>query len=459
MNVDDLRPLALFDGLSDDQLTELIGIADEVRVEPGDVVFREGEPADDWWVLLGGTVELSRHTGQEDTVVGALDVPGRWAGGFRAWDPQGVYLATGTASQPARLLRVPAAALRERFTAWFPFAVHLVQGLYGTARSIEATARRRGALVTLGTLAAGLAHEINNPAAAAVRAVDGMEEASNALLASLRDLAGAQIHAEQFHVLDELRLQLVGEAAPVDPLELADREEEIADWLEERDIPGAWTLAAPLAAAGVTLAWCERLASELGDQAVAPALEWVASTLTLRTLISEVKLATGRVSELVTAVKSYTQMDRASRQTVDVTEGIESSLVMLAHKLRDGVSVVREYGADVPMVDAFPGELNQLWTNLIDNAVDAMPDGGTLRLVTRVDGPWLVVEVADTGHGMSTEVQARAFDAFYTTKDVGRGTGLGLDISQRIVRERHHGQIEAESSPAGTTMRVRIPLD
>jgi signal transduction histidine kinase len=286
-----------------------------------------------------------------------------------------------------------------------------------------------------------------------------MEEASNALLASLRDLAGAQIHAEQFHVLDELRLQLVGEAAPVDPLELADREEEIADWLEERDIPGAWTLAAPLAAAGVTLAWCERLASELGDQAVAPALEWVASTLTLRTLISEVKLATGRVSELVTAVKSYTQMDRASRQTVDVTEGIESSLVMLAHKLRDGVSVVREYGADVPMVDAFPGELNQLWTNLIDNAVDAMPDGGTLRLVTRVDGPWLVVEVVDTGHGMSTEVQARAFDAFYTTKDVGRGTGLGLDISQRIVRERHHGQIEAESSPAGTTMRVRIPLD
>jgi signal transduction histidine kinase len=457
MRLDELRPIPLFDGLNDDQLTELIGIGDDVRAGVGEIVFKEGDPADTWWVLVEGTVNLSRHTGQEDTIVGAMDVPGRWAGGFRAWDPQGVYLATGTTASTTRLLKVPADALRERFTAWFPFAVHLVQGLYGTARSIEATARRRGALVTLGTLAAGLAHEINNPAAAAVRAVDAMEESSVGALDALRDLAAAQIGPDQFSVLDALRQELIAGSAPIDALDLADREDDLTDWLERHDVPSAWKLANPLAATGATTEWCQRVCDGVGEPALAPALEWVASTLSMRGLLSEVKQATSRVSELVAAVKSYSQMDRASRQTVDVTEGIESSLVMLGHKLRNGVSVVRDY-ADAPRIDAFPGELNQLWTNLIDNAIDAMPDGGTIRLATRVEGPWLVVEVADTGHGMPPEVLSRAFDAFYTTKDVGKGTGLGLDIAQRVVQERHQGEIELDSSPTGTTVLVRLPL-
>jgi signal transduction histidine kinase len=175
------------------------------------------------------------------------------------------------------------------------------------------------------------------------------------------------------------------------------------------------------------------------------------------TLLDEVREATGRVSELVGAVRSYTQMDRASMQSVDVLEGLESTLVMLGHKLRDGVQVVREYDAELPRIEAYPGELNQVWTNLVDNAVDAMDGGGTLRLTTRTDADAIVVEVADTGGGMTPDVVARAFDAFYTTKDVGKGTGLGLDIARRIVVDRHGGTIDIDVRPGETVLRVRLP--
>jgi signal transduction histidine kinase len=189
-----------------------------------------------------------------------------------------------------------------------------------------------------------------------------------------------------------------------------------------------------------------------------PGLEWVASALSTSALLSEVKESTGRVSALVAAMRSYSQVDRATLQLLDVTEGIQSTLVMLAHKLRDGVTVVRDYGADVPRIEGNPGELNQVWTNLIDNAIDAMDGNGTLRISTRVASGSLVVEIADTGPGMPPDVQARAFDPFYTTKDVGKGSGLGLDISRRIVVERHRGEITIDSGPNETVLRVRLPL-
>ena len=201
--------------------------------------------------------------------------------------------------------------------------------------------------------------------------------------------------------------------------------------------------------------WCERAADVLGS-ALGPGLEWVASTLATSTLIGEVKESTRRITELVAAVRSYSQMDRGSIQTIDVTEGIESTLVMLGHKLRGGVEVVRAYG-DVPRIDAYAGELNQVWTNLIDNAVDAMDGAGTLRISTRTDGDRIVVEFTDSGAGMPPEVAARAFEPFYTTKDVGKGTGLGLDIAQRIVTEHHGGTIGITSRPGETTLQVRLP--
>ncbi|WP_433159778.1 sensor histidine kinase [Kribbella sp. CA-247076] len=456
MNTEELRGIALFAGLTDEQLGELIDGSTEVRIEPGVVLFHEGEPADYWWVLVEGAIALHRQIGREDTVMGKIDVPGRWAGGFRAWDEHGVYLATGRGIAEGRVVRVPADVLRERIDAWFPLGGHLIKGVYGTARAIESTARQRDALITLGTLAAGLAHEINNPAAAAARSVSALDTACASLLSALRRLAEGEVTAAQFSALDSLRLELgAGTAAP-DPVDLADAENTISEWLDRHDVENDWLIAPPLAAAGASTEWCERAADVLGD-ALEPGLEWVASTLAATTLLGEVKESTRRISELVAAVRSYSQLDRGSIQTIDVTEGIESTLVMLGHKLRDGIEVIRAYGADVPRIDAYAGELNQVWTNLIDNAVDAMAGRGTLRISTRTDGDRIVVEFADTGPGMPPEVVARAFEPFYTTKDVGKGTGLGLDIAQRIVVEHHGGTITIESHPGATTVAVRLP--
>jgi signal transduction histidine kinase len=458
MRVDELRPLPIFDGLTVDQLAELVDGGAEVRIEPGVELFREGERADFWWVLVEGAIDLIRHVGREDTVVARMDVPGRWAGGFRAWDEHGVYLATGRGATPGRVLRVPAHLLGERCNAWFPFGGHLIRGLYHTARSIESTARQRESLVTLGTLAAGLAHELNNPAAAAIRTVDALQAACAALVGSMGRLAHDELPAGQFAALEALRRELDPSAVDPDPLDRADREQALASWLSRHGVERPWSIAPPLAAAGADPAWCERAGTVLQGPSLEPGLEWLASTLSVATLLSEVKASTRRISELVAAVRSYSQLDRASMQQIDVSEGLESTLVMLGHKLRDGVVVVRDYGAGVPRVEAHAGELNQVWTNLIDNAADAMDGRGTLRLGTRVEGDSVVVEIGDTGPGMPPQVAARAFEAFYTTKDVGKGTGLGLDIARRIVEERHGGTITIDSRPGATVLRVRIPV-
>jgi signal transduction histidine kinase len=240
-------------------------------------------------------------------------------------------------------------------------------------------------------------------------------------------------------------------------LTLADGEEVLADWLDSRGVDEGWRLAPALAAAGVDAEWCERAARVLDDDTLEPGFEWIASTLSMAALLRGVKESTKRISDLVSAVKSYSQLDRASLQQVDVTEGLESTLVMLGHKLKGGVEVIRDYASDAGRVDANPGELNQVWTNLIDNAIDAMDGRGTLRVRTRGTEASVVVEIGDSGVGMPADVQARAFEPFFTTKDVGKGTGLGLDISRRIVDERHGGEITIESEPGNTVLRVTLP--
>jgi signal transduction histidine kinase len=318
--------------------------------------------------------------------------------------------------------------------------------------------RQREYLVTLGKLAAGLAHEINNPAAAAARAVTALEDACQSLLSSLSRLASQEISAQQFTALDMLRRELRPPAVAPDALDLADQEEDLASWLSGHAISRPWAIAPPLAAAGADPAWCERAAVILPGPALEPGLEWVASTVSASTLLAEVKESSRRISALVAAVRSYSQLDRASMQHIDVTEGLDSTLVMLGHKLRDGVTVVRDYGADVPAIDAHAGELNQVWTNLIDNAIDAMNGNGTLRVSTRAGQGQVVIEVADTGTGMPPHVAARAFEPFFTTKDTGKGTGLGLDIARRIVTERHGGTITIDSRPGRTLLRVSLPV-
>jgi signal transduction histidine kinase len=454
MDAGTLRGLGLLDGLDDGQLTELAERATEVPVEPGVVLFREGEHADHWWVLLDGALDLVRRIGAEDVVVARMDAAGRWAGGFRAWDDQGVYLATGRGAVPGRVLRLAADDLRACLDAWFPFGGHLVRGLYHTARSIESTARQRSALVTLGTLSAGLAHEINNPAAAATRAVDALEEATDAVTGSLPRLVAAGLGPDQVAALDDLRRRLRAGSGATDPLDRADTEDALSGWLGGRGVPDGRSLGRVLADAGADVRWCDEVAAAVPDEALPEALGWVASTLSAAASLTQVKESTRRISELVAAVRSYSQMDRGSLQRIDVHEGLESTLTMLGHQLRD-VTVRRDFG-DVPEIEAYPGELNQVWTNLVDNAVDAMDGRGTLVLCTTADGDGVLVEVTDSGAGMPPDVAARVFEPFFTTKGVGKGTGLGLDIAHRIVVERHGGTIDVESRPGATTFRVRL---
>ncbi|KRF11949.1 sensor histidine kinase [Nocardioides sp. Soil796] len=456
MSFDAVRAIALFDGLDDDQLRQLLDAGDEVGFGVGEELFREARPAADWWVLLEGSLTLTRHVGHEETLMGRMATPGQWAGGFQAWDPHGIYTATGRGDTAGRLLRVPADRLRGLADAWFPFGVHMISGLMNTVRSIESRTRQREALVALGTLAAGLAHEINNPASAATRAVDALAETCEELLSSLTRLAEGPITAGQFVELDTLRREIEPPPAVADPLAVADREDALSDWLAAHGVEREWEVASHLAAAGVDVAWCDRVAVVLEGGPLAAGLGWVASSLSTSALLSEVKESTRRISELVAAVRTYSQLDRASVQRMDLTEGLESTLVMLGHKL-GGITVVRDYGSDVPQIEATAAELNQVWTNLIDNAVDAMEGVGTLRVSTRAQGEGVVVEIVDSGPGMPDDVQAHAFEPFFTTKDVGQGTGLGLDLSRRIVVERHGGEITIESEPGRTVFRVRLP--
>lgn len=458
MLVDELRSLFVLQGLTDQQLHELAAAGEVVPFDDGVELFREGAPADFWWVLLEGHVQLVRRAGREEPVVMmTMERPGLWAGGFRAWNDASSYLATGRGARPGRMFRVSSTALGELTRAWFPFGVHLIEGFFQTVRTMDSMTRQRESLIALGRLAAGLAHEINNPASATARSIDALYDTCDTLLSSLTHLAEQSLLAEHFIAIDNLRREIDKGSAALDPIAAADREEKLFDWLDRHGVGAAWRIAPALAGAGVDLEWCERAAAVLEGAHLEPGLEWVASTLSTHALLSEMKESTRRISALVDAVKSYSQVDRASLQLTDVTEGIESTLVMLGHELRNGVTVVREYDPEAPRIEANPGELNQVWTNLIDNAIDAMDGSGTLRIATRGDGNDLVVEIADSGPGMPPEVQARAFEPFFTTKEVGKGTGLGLDISRRIVVERHHGQITIESRPNETVLRVRLP--
>ena len=458
MDLAELRRLRLLDGLDDAQLGDLLAAATEETTHRGELLFHEGRPADSWWVLLEGTVALIRQVGTEESVLGYMTEPGQWAGGFAAWDEFGVYFATGRAENPGRVLRLAAPELRRLSEQWFPFGLHFIEGLVNTVRRIESTARQREALVALGTLSAGLAHELNNPASAATRAVDALQGTSELVLSSLAQLAGKGITAEQYTALDGLRLRVSGPEPALAGLALADREDELSDWLGDHDVDRDWVIAPVLAAAGADLAWCDELADAVPPDSLAPALEWISASLSTAALVQEVKQATGRVSTLVAAVRSYSQMDRASLQTTDLVEGLDSTLVMMGHKLGSGITVERHYAPGLPPIEAMAGELNQVWTNLVDNAIDAMDGSGILTVSARPDASgWVVVEVADTGSGMPPEVQAHAFEPFFTTKEVGKGTGLGLDISRRIVVERHSGDIDIESGPGGTLVRVRLP--
>ena len=404
---------------------------------------------------MDGAVDLFRTVGREETRVGQM-VPGRWAGGFQAWDEDGVYLATGRGVEFGRLLKVPAPDLRALMEDWLPLAVHLVRGVFGTARD-----RGDGP-------AARVAHHprdvVGRPRARAEQPGGGRgpHGASrwrdlNALLHSLGELAEGAITADQFLALDRLRRQ-VG-AAPPDPRRCSSPTPRTSGaWLEDHDVDDAWTLASTLAAADVPVAWLEEAADLLPGAGPdrRPRVGGRHALGQCAALASCARRPAGSPSSSTRCAPTR-RWTVPSLQPVDVVEGLESTLVMLQHKLAAGSTVVRDYGADLPRIDAYAGELNQVWTNLIDNAVDAMDGVGTLRITTRAEADAVVVEIADSGPGLDPAVAARAFDAFYTTKDVGKGTGLGLDTARRIVVENHEGTIALVREGDETVVRVRLP--
>jgi signal transduction histidine kinase len=321
---------------------------------------------------------------------------------------------------------------------------------------------RHERLVALGSVTAGLTHELNNPVAAVMSASARLRE----MLAEMRDKLGivvrSQLPGPQLQAIADLAAQALErrrEAPALSALDASDREDELADWLEDHGVTQAWDMAPTLVAAGADIDWLQSFADALPTGQLETGLSYPVRALESDALLDEITDAAGRIADLLTSAKQYTQMDRAPLQTFDVHEGLDATLTMLGHKLGDGIQVVRDYDRSLPHVSAFPGELNQVWTNLIDNAVDAMGGSGTLTVRTRAGlDDRLVVEIGDTGPGVPDEVRSRIFEPFFTTKQVGKGTGLGLDIAWRIVVGRHHGDIRLESEPGDTSFQVILPL-
>jgi signal transduction histidine kinase len=466
LTVDDLRGLFLFEHLSDEQLAWLVAHGQVETHAAGTRVLREGQPATCFFVLLDGTVAVSRIIGGQRVETNRTDHRGSYFGATQAYlgadaEATTVYQMTADAVTDVRLYQLPAHDFGAMFRSWFPMAIHLLEGLFFGMRNTERIVSQRERLLALGSLSAGLTHELNNPAAAAVRATGALRERVAGMRHKLALLASGSIDPATLPVLVKLQesaVEQVAKAPKLGPMETADLEDEVADWLEAHGVGGGWDLAPVLVAGGLDVEWLDRAAALCPETATEAAVRWLAYTVETETLMNEIEDATTRVSTLVGAAKQYSQVDRAPFQVVDVHELLDSTLVMLGGKLRDGVRVVKDYDRSLPPVPAYPAELNQVWTNLVDNAVAAMDGRGTLTVRTSRAGDDLVVEVGDTGAGIPAEVKGRIFEPFFTTKAVGEGTGLGLDISWRIVVDRHHGDIRVESEPGDTRFRVHLPL-
>ena len=462
-SVDELRTLFLFEKLNDDQLQWLCERGHVELIPPGPM-YAEGAPATCFYVLLEGTVVMSRRIGADDVEVGRTSQRGAYAGAWYAYMgdrvPQ-VYNSSMRTTVPSRFFVLDADVFAELMHEWFPMAVHLLEGVFYGNKNWQQAVGQRERLLALGSLSAGLTHELNNPAAAAVRATATLRERVAGMRHKLGLIAAGKWDRTTLETLIQLQeeaAERVPKAVALSPLEASDREDAITDWLEDHGCSESWLLAPTFVAAGLDVAWLDHVEASVDAGTLEAALRWLNYTVDTELLMNEIEDSTTRVSTLVGAARQYSQLDRAPYQVVDVHELLDSTLLMLSGKFPPGISVVKEYDRSLPPIPAYAGELNQVWTNLIDNAVSAMGDSGVLTVRTGMDRDQVFAEFGDTGPGVPPEIRDRIFEPFFTTKPVGEGTGLGLDISWRIVVNKHHGDLTVESVPGDTRFRVRLPV-
>ena len=462
----EIGTLFLFEKLTPEQLGRLCCDGQVEQFEAGPV-YTEGDPATCFYVMIEGTVVLSRRVGGDDVEVARTSQRGVYTGAMQAYigdRVQQVYLNSMRVTERTRFFVLPAETFAAIMSEWFPMAVHLLEGLFFGQKSSQLAISQRERLLALGSLSAGLTHELNNPAAAAVRATSTLRERVAKMRHKLRVISSGPYSREDLANLIDIQertAERVAKAPSLSPLEASDREDALTDWLDDHGILQAWQIAPVFVQAGLDIDWLDQVAAAVDEDVLQAAVGWLSYTVETELLMTEIEDSTTRISNLVGAAKQYSQLDRAPYQVADVHELLDSTLLMLGGKTGDRIKVVKDYDRTLPKIPAYPAELNQVWTNLIDNAVSAINSTGgegTLTVRTALVRDQLMVEFRDTGPGVPQEIRSRIFDPFFTTKPVGEGTGLGLDISWRIVVNKHHGTLQVESVPGDTRFQVLLPL-
>jgi signal transduction histidine kinase len=456
--VDDLRGLTIFEGLREDQLAWFCAHGTRIELASGEHMFERGDPADFMYVVVSGRIDGHEEVGGEWLVVATTERG--HVTGMLPFSRMTRYPRYTVAVGPAQVLRLD----KDQFPVMLVVSPEVGQRLVATmsdrVRGDVRLHQQREKMIALGRLSAGLAHELNNPAAAVGRAAAALSEDLARLPPSATGLIRLHLDEAAVDAIHRLStLARAGESRALSPLERSEREDELGDWLEQRGVPESWRIAGTFADVGLSVEALEDSARRIPAAALGDALVWVESAAAAERTVDEISSAAERISSLIASIKTYSHMDRSSEhKPTDVRDGLDNTLTMLAHKIKKkAIRLSRDYQEDLPRIPANAGELNQVWTNLIDNAIDAVAEGGAVGLEARQLDSNLVVKVTDDGPGIPDDVRPHVFEPFFTTKGVGEGTGLGLDIALRIVRI-HRGRIDVESRPGHTEMRVLLPV-
>jgi signal transduction histidine kinase len=451
----ELRRIPSFADLPDDQLEWFLANSQEAHLSAGDTYVRAGDPADTMFVILEGEFQWRGEVGGE--MISFTNIPGSVTG-VLPFSRMTAFTVTGRAVTNARILKFPASRFPELVVKMPELTTRLVGFMSDRIREATRIEQQRDRLVSLGKLSAGLAHELNNPASAAKRATSQLRDVLKKIGDASQELGRRSLTPTQRAEIDKLVVAFTNQdIVPPDALTISDLEDQIDTLLRSHGQNDLWQLAAELARKNIRPAALESLFANLEPDTARAALVKIAASVEVASLLHEIESSTSRISDLVGAIKEYTHMDQAPVQNVDIVKGLETTLTILNHKLKKGITVKREYESGKLLVNSFGSELNQVWTNLIDNAIHAMNGQGELRIRTCRDEKGVVVEIGDNGPGIPPDVEPHIFEPFFTTKGVGEGTGLGLDTAQRIVK-KHQGHISVESRPGDTRFEVWLPL-